>query len=56
MVIHLGALVDDPPHERAAVTHNWPVVNPDGKLTVTFVGLLPPLGVTAAAEPFNVHV
>ena len=54
--IHLGGLVEAPPHASAAVTHSCPVVNPEGKVTDTLVGLLPPLGLTAAAEPFNVHV
>lgn len=54
--MHLGALVDEPPHERAAVTQSWPEVNPLGKLTVTFVGLLPPFGLIGAVNPFNVQV
>ena len=33
IVIHLGALVDEPPHDNAAVTHNCAVVNPVGKVT-----------------------
>ena len=31
--MHLGALVDEPPHDNAAVTHNCPEVNPAGKVT-----------------------
>jgi hypothetical protein len=37
MVMHLGALVEEPPHDNAAVTHRLPEVNPAGKVTCTFV-------------------
>lgn len=53
-VMHLAALVDDPPHELAAVTHSWAVVNPDGKVTCTF-GVPCPL-VMGAAEPPRVQL
>ena len=36
MFMHRGALVDDPPQDNAAVTHNCPDVNPAGKVTCTF--------------------
>lgn len=36
MLMHLGALVDEPPHASAAVTHSWPDTNAGGKVTCTF--------------------
>src|SRR6185436_6960298 len=37
MVMHLGALVEEPPQASAAVTHNCPDVNAAGKVTCTLV-------------------
>ena len=37
MLIHLGALVDEPPQARAAVTQSCPETNAGGKVTLTFV-------------------
>lgn len=54
MVIHLGALVDDPPQASAAVTHNCPVVKVGGKVTCTLVDPCPP--VTGVCDPDKVHV
>ncbi len=46
MVMHLGALVDVPPHERAAVTQRLPEVNAAGNVTV----------VIGTADPPNVQL
>ena len=54
MVIHLGALVDEPPHASAAVTHNCPVVNTGGKVTVTLV--VPCPLVIGVCDPDKVQV
>ena len=54
MVMHLGALVDDPPQASAAVTHNCPVVNVGGKVTVTPV--VPCPLVIGVCEPASVQV
>ena len=54
MVMHLGALVDEPPHDKDAVTHNCPEVNAAGKVTVTF--WVPCPEVTGVADPPNVQL
>ena len=36
MLMHLGALVDDPRQVNEAVTHKFPPLNPGGNNTVTF--------------------
>ncbi len=54
MVMHLGALVDEPPQDNAAVTHNCPDVNPTGKVTCTFC--VPCPEVTGVADPPNVQL
>jgi hypothetical protein len=54
MLMHLGALVDDPPHERAAVTQRFPPVNPDGNVTVGVVEPCPE--VIGVVDPFNVQL
>jgi hypothetical protein len=56
ILIHLGALVEAPLHARAAVTQSCPETNPEGNVTDTFVGLLPPFGLIGAVAPFNVQV
>ena len=54
MLIHLGALVDEPPHGRAAVTQRFPPVNPNGNVTVGAVEPCPP--VMGVVDPFNVQL
>jgi hypothetical protein len=54
IVIHLGALVDEPPHESAAVTHNCPETNAGGKVTDTLV--VPCPLVIGVDEPTNVQL
>ena len=54
MVMHRGALVDEPPHESAAVTHNCPEVNAGGKVTDTFC--VPCPLVIGVADPDNVQL
>ena len=54
MVMHRGALVDEPPQASAAVTHNCPDVNPFGNNTVTFC--VPCPVVIAVADPDNVQL
>ena len=53
-VIHLGALMDDPPHESAAVTHNCAAVNPAGNVTCTLV--VPCPAVIGAVDPPKVQL
>ena len=52
IVMHLGALVDEPPHGSDAVTHNCPVVNV-GKVTVT-LGVPCPAKIAPATEKLHV--
>jgi hypothetical protein len=54
MLMHRGALVDDPPQLNDAVTHRFPVVNPFGN--VTCIPVVPCPDVTGAADPFNVQL
>jgi hypothetical protein len=54
ILIHLGALTDDPPHGSWAVTHNCPDVKPLGNNTDTFCVPCPEL--IAAGEPDNVQL
>lgn len=54
IVIHLGALVELPPHDNAAVTHNCPDVNAAGKVTCTLV--VPCPDVTGVADPPKVQL
>ena len=54
MVMHRGGLVDDPPQASAAVTHNCPVVNAGGKVTVTAV--VPCPLVIGVADPPSVQL
>jgi hypothetical protein len=54
IVMHRGALVDDPPQLKDAVTHRLPVVNPTGKVTLTFC--VPCPVVTGVADPFKVQL
>ena len=54
MVIHLGALVEVPPHVRAAVTQRLPDVNAAGKVTCTLV--LPCPVVMGNDDPLNVQL
>jgi len=54
MVMHLGALVEEPPHANAAVTHNCPEVNAGGKVTVTFC--VPCPLVIGVADPASVQL
>jgi hypothetical protein len=54
MLIHLGALVDDPPQASAAVTQSCPDTNAGGKVTCTFC--VPCPDVTGAADPPNVQL
>jgi hypothetical protein len=53
-VMHLGALVELPPHDNAAVTHRLPVVKPLGKVTCTLA--VPCPLVTGAADPDKVQL
>jgi hypothetical protein len=54
IVMHLAGLVDEPPHARAAVTHNCPDVNAAGKVTCTLV--VPCPDVIGVAEPDKVQL
>ena len=54
MFMHLGALVELPPQASAAVTHNCPVVNVGGKVTVTAV--VPCPLVIGVADPASVQL
>ncbi len=54
MVMHLGALVELPPQESAAVTHRLPDTNADGKVTVTLG--VPWPDVIGVADPPNVQL
>jgi hypothetical protein len=54
IVIHLGALVDEPPHDKDAATHNCPDVKAAGKVTCTFS--VPCPDVTGADDPDNVQL
>ena len=54
IVMHLGALVDEPPQESEAVTHNCPEVNAGGKVTDTLV--VPCPLVIGVADPANVQL
>jgi hypothetical protein len=54
IVIHLGALVDEPPQESAAVTHNCPEVNAGGKVTDTLG--VPCPDVMGVADPASVQL
>ena len=54
MVMQRGALVDEPPHDNAAVTHNCPEVNAGGKVTCTLV--VPWPEVIGVADPANVQL
>jgi len=53
-VMQRGALVDEPPQERAAVTHNCAEVNAGGKVTDTFV--VPCPDVIGVADPPSVQL
>ena len=54
IAMHLGALVEEPPHASAAVTHNCPEVNATGKVTVTFC--VPCPLVMGVADPPSVQL
>jgi hypothetical protein len=54
MLMHLGALVDDPKHANEAVTHKFPPVNPAGNNTVTLC--VPCPVVIGAVAPFKVQL
>ena len=54
MVMHLGVLMDEPPHESDAVTHNCPETKVGGKVTCTFC--VPCPDVTGTADPANVQL
>ena len=54
MLMHLGALVDDPRQANEAVTHKFPLVNPFGNNTITFC--VPCPVVIGAVTPFNVQL
>ena len=54
MVMHRGGLVELPPQASAAVTHNCPVVNVGGKVTVTAV--VPCPLVIGVCDPESVQV
>jgi hypothetical protein len=54
MVMHLGALVDEPPQDSAAVTQSCPEVNAAGKATCIFC--VPCPLVTGVDDPANVQL
>ena len=54
IVTHLGALVDDPPQERDAVTHNCPDTKAGGNVTCTFC--VPCPDVMGVADPASVQL
>jgi len=54
IVIQRGAVVDEPPQESDAVTHNCPEVNAGGKVTCTFC--VPCPLVIGVDDPANVQL